>query len=120
MDKKETFKAKGYWIENKPYSIDGHWDINYSDILSQLIKSAGKYCKRYASDLFIDWKAIDSLLEEGTPINRTWIFAIRENGVDHKEFYEISERSYFEVWELYIKTDTEDREIKMTLTQMCN
>ena len=73
MDKKETFKAKGYWIENKPYSIDGHWDINYSDILSQLIKSAGKYCKRYASDLFIDWKAIDSLLEEGTPINRTWI-----------------------------------------------
>ena len=80
--------AKGNWIENRPYSQDGHWDINYSEILTRLIQSAGQYCKHYASDLFIDWNRVVRELDKGEAINETYIFGIRDMGVDHKFYYE--------------------------------
>ena len=111
----------GFWVESAPYSKEGRWDINYSSILTKLIQSAGKYCKHYASDLFIDWKAVDALLNAGEPINETKIFAMRDMGVDHKEYYEIKKskpdiygsESYHEVWKLEIVTEGSD--ITMTL-----
>lgn len=66
----------------------GKWDINYSSILTELIHSAGRYCERYASDLFIDWRIIENRLTgddifsaEGEDI---YYFGMRESGVDHE------------------------------------
>ena len=120
------YEAEGQWIENRPYSKVGHWDINYSDILTQLIQSCGRYCKRYASDLFIDWQDVVRELEKGEPINETYIFGIRTDGVDHKSFYEQRKDSkskydwYHEVWELTIKSTEDGRWLNMELNLIAN
>lgn len=66
------------------------WDINYSDILTTLIQAAGRYCERYASDLFIHWQTVErdyiqnSELENG--FHAIKAFGFRESGVDHLEY----------------------------------
>lgn len=116
------YEAHGQWIESKPYSKEGRWDINYSDILTQLIQSCGRYCKRYASDLFIDWQGIVKELEKGIPMNNRYIFAIRSDGVDHNSFYEIrkGKEPYHEVWELTVKSVDNDRWLEMELNLIAN
>lgn len=116
------YEAYGQWIESAPYSKKGRWDINYSDILTQLIQSCGRYCQRYASDLFIDWQAIVEELGKGEPINAKYIFAIRTNGVDHNAFYEIRKGSepYHEVWELTIRSTAHDKWLEMELNLIAN
>lgn len=116
------YEAHGQWIESKPYSKEGRWDINYSDILTQLIQSCGRYCKRYASDLFIDWQSIVKELEKGIPMNNRYIFAIRSDGVDHNSFYEIrkGKEPYHEVWELTVKSVDNDRWLEMELNLIAN
>lgn len=109
------YETNGQWIENKPYSTEGRWDVNYSDILTQLIQSAGRYCQRYASDLFIDWANIVKELDDGKPINNDYIFAFRTDGVDHKAFYNIRKTGYHEVWKLTIETEDNGRWMKMKL-----
>ena len=118
-------EEKGYWAEMRPYSREGHWEINYSSILTKLIQSAGKYCKYYASDLFIDWRSIDRAIESGLPIDDTWIFAMRDMGVDHKSFYEARKNqrdiygsgNYHEVWQLTIKTHESDISMVLELIE---
>lgn len=117
MRKGDVIKAHGYLHERELRVYE--WGINYSDILTELIQSAGKYCKRYASDLFIDWYVINNKLREGNDIDETYIFAMRTDGVDHKTFYEARKDEgylYKEVWKLEIKGDTETRDIEMVLT----
>ena len=116
------YEAHGQWIESRPYSTEGRWDINYSDILTQLIQSCGRYCQRYASDLFIDWQYIVEKLSKGEPINGQFIFAIRTDGVDHNAFYEIrkDKGGYHEVWELTIKSTDNDRWLEMELNLIAN
>lgn len=63
--------------------------INDSDILTALIQAAGRYCERYASDLFITWDSVrDSLekIENGDGNAETFLFGFRENGVDHNAY----------------------------------
>ena len=119
---KTNYKAHGQWVENRPYSKVGHWDINYSDILTQLIQSCGRYCQRYASDLFIDWWEVVKELDKGEPIDKKNIFAIRKDGVDHDTIYEIrkKEGGYHEVWELTVKSVDNDRWLEMELNLIAN
>lgn len=68
--------------------------INYSSILTYLIKECGRLCDSYASDLFIEWNAIldkfkDSDFYKGTPDEPQTVhffFGIRESGVDANEW----------------------------------
>ena len=62
------------------------FDINYSDILTKLIQECGRLCEHYASDLFITWSRIVRELENRTMETSSYLFGIRENGVDHTEF----------------------------------
>lgn len=62
------------------------FNINYSSILTKLIKECGRLCESYASDLFIDWSNIELKLKEKTMETSTYLFGIREMGVDHDEF----------------------------------
>lgn len=106
----------GTITETGHYNMSEHkWEINYSSILTRLIQEAGRWCERYASDLFVQWKyKIDEKLENGTLETDTFVFAMYNNGVHHKEWY--SERKYGNyraVWFLDVITD--EGKIKMVL-----
>lgn len=82
--------------------LEGKWKINYSSILTKLIQEAGRWCEYYASDLFITWKYnIDKKLDDGTMSTEQFVFGFREDGVDHKEWYELHKNDigrYRAVW----------------------
>lgn len=65
----------------------GKFGLNYSTILTVLIKEAAK-CEHYASDLFIDWRAVVEFIEDPTPGNRVFYFGFRDMGVDGNAFVE--------------------------------
>lgn len=80
----KPIRADGYW-----YTYENHWDINYSSILTRLIQSAGRFCKNYASDLFIDWMNIEKRLTEEnlyTDGVYEYLFGMRKQGVDHASY----------------------------------
>ena len=97
--------------------LEGKWEINYSSILTRLIQEAGRWCESYASDLFVQWKyKIDQKLDDGTLYTNTFVFAFRDSGVDHEEWYENhkNEYNYYRaVWFLDVVVD--EGKIKMTL-----
>ena len=62
------------------------FSINYSSILTKLIQECGRLCESYASDLFIGWNIIDEKIQEKTMETSTYLFGIREMGVDHNPF----------------------------------
>ena len=80
----KPIRADGYWS-----TYENHWDINYSSILTRLIQSAGRFCKNYASDLFIDWNNIENRLTEEnlyTDGVYEYLFGMRKQGVDHASY----------------------------------
>lgn len=80
-------------LDNTTYTANGRFglnengihmiELNYSHILTKLIQEAGRWCRFYASDLFIDWFAIVKQLEDGTLESGSHLFGFRELGVDH-------------------------------------
>lgn len=111
-----------YFLRGEIYNEDGqfgidpsgtsHVELNYSGILTRLIQEAGRWCRRYASDLFIDWRSIDKKLEDGTLESGTYLFGFREDGVDHTEFVlsrynrnHGSCKEYRAIWRLDITVD---------------
>lgn len=97
--------------------LERKWEINYSSILTRLIQEAGRWCEHHASDLFIQWKySIDDKLDNGTLETDTFVFAMYDSGVHHKEWYESHKNKhnyYRAVWFLDVKTN--EGKIKMTL-----
>ena len=97
--------------------LEGKWKINYSSILTRLIQEAGRWCESFASDLFMQWKyEIDQKLDNGTLETDTFVFAMRNSGVDHKEWYENHKNDYNyyrAVW--YLDVVSDEGKIKMTL-----
>lgn len=63
-------------------------NLNLSAILTKLIQEAGRWCERFASDLFVDWGAILHHLDQLDPDseNRSFLFGFRKDGVDHTEW----------------------------------
>ena len=53
---------------------------------AKLIQECGRLCDSYASDLFIEWDSIVQKLKDKTMETSTYLFGIREMGVDHNEF----------------------------------
>ena len=97
--------------------LEGKWEINTSSILTRLIQEAGRWCEHYASDLFVQWKyRIEQKLDNGTLETDTFVFAMYDSGVHHKEWYEINknEHNYYRaVW--FLDVETNEGKIKMTL-----
>ena len=90
--------------------LEGKQEINTSSILTRLIQEAGRWCEYYASDLFVQWKyEIESKLDNGTLETDTFVFAMCDSGVHHKEWYE--ERKYGDyrvVWFLDVETKNQN------------
>ena len=83
----EHFRATydNYDVRDAGASLtNGVWDVNMSDIITRLIQLAGRYCERYASDLFIEWKYSSANPEEKDfrYTGGKMIFGFREDGVD--------------------------------------
>lgn len=79
-------ESVGYWKNDGENPDRGRFDVNYSSILTALIQTAGRVCRRYASDLFIDWLGIDKALEHREYEGGKYLFGFREDGVDHAAF----------------------------------
>ena len=86
---------------------NGELNINYSSILTKLIQEAGRWCERFASDLFIDWKQIDNELGHGAEHERSYLFGFRMDGVDHTPWvltrFSQNNYTYRAIWRLDIK-----------------
>ena len=75
-------EANGRW--GVPFDYQPMWDINYSDILTELIQYAGRFCEYYASDLFIIWKCcVEDKLKDRDLESHSITFGFRKLGVDH-------------------------------------
>ncbi len=66
-------------------------DINISTMGTILIQTAGRWCERYASDLFISWDQLRAKIKkhiETTDIitDDEEVFGFRKNGVDHDAY----------------------------------
>lgn len=61
-------------------------NLNYSSILTELIHAAGRYCERYASDLFIDWEAVIENMHDPDSAGFVRLFGFREDGVDNNDY----------------------------------
>lgn len=109
-----TIRAKGHKLR-----VNGSYDINTSSILTKLIQDVGRLCESYASDLFIQWQYnIEQKLKDGSIQSGTEVFAIRESGIDHKEWYELHKdhiRYYRAVWFLDITISDDGEDIEMVL-----
>lgn len=101
------------------------------------IQEAGRFCERYASDLFISWNIIEEKLKDydfGLTSGGKFLFGFRESGVDHKEFVlnqlngvEYGRYYYRSLWMLDIEisnsyvgfeTDSYNADIKMVLQKI--
>lgn len=107
----ELFKEN---IGGRPITAQGYKStINYSDILTRLIKEAAE-CKSYSSDLWITWKYnVDQPLDDEELESKTVWFGFRELGVDHGEYikHKVNEpesygdynKEYYSIWRLDIE-----------------
>lgn len=87
-------------------------EINTSSILTKLIQSAGRFCESYASDLFISWQTVLRDIERDE-LQETYLFGMREAGVDHAGFILsrfnsdaiVAHYEYRQIWRLYTNVD---------------
>lgn len=74
----QMFSETGQWERNKE-----KYCVNLSTVLTKLIQEAGRWCEAYASDLFIEWHAVERHLEKKEEFAYTsFIFGMRRFGVD--------------------------------------
>ena len=87
------------------------YEVNYSDILTKLIQEAGRWCERYASDLFIDWNIIENKRHDRNWQSGNYFFGFRKNGVDGLSFIlnRLVENSevYRSVWMLKVEIEND-------------
>lgn len=85
------------------------WGVNYSSILTRLIQEAGRYCDRFASDLFVDWKGVEEWIKNPTE-RRVWMFGFRRGGVDHDAFILTGQNTneYRSLWILECECDSKN------------
>lgn len=118
----KSIEETGTWS-----TFDRKWDINYSTILTELIQNAGRWCERYASDLFISWQTVENRLHKISMDNVSYLFGFRQSGVDHDTFIfsRFNQNEYTEEYRAIYRLDLEfikdddiyygDDKLKMTL-----
>lgn len=119
----KEYTVEDFQIENIIETVKGSWngyyfDVNYSTILTKLIQSAGRFCKHYASDLFISWRCVDKDLHNAEVENKTYLFGMRKMGVDH-DSYILSRRNQGYISNVYsemYRLDITRNENEVTLT----
>lgn len=113
--KMNTYAYKTITADGYISSYSGKFEVNHSSILTRLIQEAGRYCERFASDLFIDWQSVLRYIdeaEESPAEEKTFLFGFRQDGVDGNSFiesrftsgaYAYPEKEYRSLWRLDIQ-----------------
>lgn len=115
----KTIEADGQIICGKP-------SINLSSILTVLIQEAGRWCRSYASDLFIYWSSLQKQVDEGPLSLVPTYLASGKPGLTMKELSSINTpttdipllTSIGPSGGLDINVDTEDNKISMALYEV--
>lgn len=124
-----TYAYKPIVDDGRRGYYSGKYEVNYSSILTRLIQEAGRFCERFASDLFIDWESVVRWIDNADKGDEiVFLFGFRQDGVDGNSFilsrynngcYSCPEKEYRSMWRLDIRTgcnnDFNDDEIKLTL-----
>lgn len=114
--------AVGGWSEYRK-----GFEINSSSILTKLIQEAGRWCERYASDLFISWEYLLKAMEEPDFTGGQWAFGMRSDGVDNlgsiiiritEPCYGYSSDYYRAVWGLDITVNGDTIRMKLGKVDM--
>lgn len=84
---------------------------NWSKVVSKMVELAGKFCERFASDIYYDIDAFVRHIDDKINYNRYLFF--RENGVttfasEHIEAIEGTD--YIQAWHLTYNAETEQQE----------
>lgn len=100
----KSIEETGTWS-----TFDRKWGINYSSILTELIQNAGRWCERYASDLFISWQTVENRLHKISMDNVSFLFGFRQSGVDHDTFIfsRFNQNEYTEEYRAIYRLDLE-------------
>ena len=107
--------AKGCWLPNEHGE---QFAINYSEILTCLIKEAAR-CRRCSGDLFFEWRDIDLSLQNKNLSSNKYLFGFRETGIDNTYFVKkegIESEKYNSVYQLDINVYYP--ELKMALYKL--
>lgn len=105
---------------------NGEVSVNYSSILTKLIQEAGRWCKAYASDLFIFWNAVINALENCQVDNASYLFGFYETGVDNAKSiinqYQATGYAaglrYRAIWKLDVAVKNDGRICEMSLYEV--
>lgn len=81
---KLIYHETGQWSD----SFEEKYDINYSGILTKLIKEAAK-CEYLSSDLFYTWHRIVNDLHQKDYKGGMILFGFRERGIDSTDMTEM-------------------------------
>ena len=73
----ETITEHGYKT-----AFGSRYNINLSSIETKLIQDVGRFCERYAGDLFISWNEVKETIDCHTEPKTVIGIGIRRDGVD--------------------------------------
>ena len=100
----------------------GKWNVNYSSVLSELIKAAGRHCESHAADVLIEINRIVEAVNTGEENLHEDIYcAIRDAGTDSDAYINSRMREtlvygpqpYYEVYVACIRSDMEHIRISL-------
>lgn len=106
-------------------SDTGKVEINYSFHLTKLIQEAGRWCRYYASDLFLWWNSMLKALAADRS-SASYLFGFRESGVDSADEiirqyqsagYLMGDR-YRAIWRLDVEVNEDGRRVEMLLYEV--
>ena len=109
MENGEKFEEKAWIVNGDPETAS--WGLNLSGLFTLLIKTAGRICESYASDLLYDIDEMKADLRNAESFRKskryskgqdgaerlTYVLGFRDYGVDHREWVELGKRDYAEV-----------------------
>ena len=103
----------------------GKVEINYSSPLTKFIQEAGRWCRYYASYLFLWWNSMLKALAADRG-SASYLFGFRESGVDSADEiirqyqsagYLMGDR-YRAIWRLDVEVNEDGRRVEMFLYEV--
>lgn len=103
-------KIQNYSLYNN-YTVLDKGD-NWSSVVSKMVELAGRYCERFASDIYYDINTFVRSIDNKIDYDRYLFF--RESGVtalSHDNIMAIEGTDYLQAWHLTYKAETEQQEL---------
>ena len=93
------------------YTVSDKGD-NWSRVVSKMVQLAGRYCERFASDIYYDIDSFTGHIRDKVDYDRYLFF--RESGVtalSPEDVKAIESTDYIQAWHLTYNAETEEQEL---------